>query len=125
MLVMTKFDWCSRLTKRPSSRSGGDWIAARAGLAALLLSAGFAVAQTPAPAAQAPAAPAAAAPAAAAPAAAAPAPAAPAAAEPAASVPAAPNQVVENGYVVRQTADLGGHFVGVSGSGAMYNTLVN
>ena len=37
----------------------------------------------------------------------------------------APQQVVENGYVVRQTADLGGHIVGVAGSGAMYNTLVN
>jgi hypothetical protein len=27
--------------------------------------------------------------------------------------------------VIRQTADLGGHLVGVSGSGAMYDTLVN
>jgi len=39
--------------------------------------------------------------------------------------PAAPEQVQENGYVIRQTADLGGHIVGVSGSGAMYDTLVN
>jgi len=125
---MTKNGWVSRLTKEQSSRSGGGWIAARTGLAALLMSAGFAVAQTPAPAAPVPAthaaAPAAATPAPAAPAAAEPA-AAPAAAEPAANVPAAPNQVVENGYVVRQSADLGGHFVGISGSGAMYNTLVN
>jgi hypothetical protein len=42
-----------------------------------------------------------------------------------ASVAAAPKQVVENGYVIRQSADLGGHLVGVSGSGAMYDTLVN
>jgi hypothetical protein len=33
--------------------------------------------------------------------------------------------VQENGYVIHQTADLGGHIVGVSGSGAMYDTLVN
>jgi len=39
--------------------------------------------------------------------------------------PAPPEQVQENGYVIRQTADLGGHIVGVSGSGAMYDTLVN
>jgi hypothetical protein len=33
--------------------------------------------------------------------------------------------VVKEGFVVRQSADLGGHIVGVSGSGAMYDTLVN
>jgi len=32
---------------------------------------------------------------------------------------------VENGYVVRHSVDLGGHLVGISGSGAMYDTLVN
>jgi hypothetical protein len=37
----------------------------------------------------------------------------------------APEQVHENGYVIRQSADLGGHLVGVSGSGSMYDTLVN
>lgn len=36
-----------------------------------------------------------------------------------------PDSVVQDGYVVHQTADLGGHAVGVSGSGAMYDTLVN
>ncbi|WP_263374529.1 hypothetical protein [Granulicella aggregans] len=36
-----------------------------------------------------------------------------------------PDQVQENGYVIRQTADLGGHLVGISGSSAMYDTLVN
>jgi hypothetical protein len=40
-------------------------------------------------------------------------------------VPKVAAQVQENGYVIRQSADLGGHLVGVSGSGAMYNTLVN
>ena len=114
MHAMTKFDWFLQLTKAPSSRLRGGRIAARTVLAALLMSAGFAVAQSPAPAA---------------PAQAATTPATPAVAEPAASVPASvpvnPDQVVENGYVVRQTADLGGHLVGVSGSGAMYDTLVN
>jgi len=102
---MTKIDWFSRLPKIRSSRSGGTWSAGRLVLAGLLLSTGFAGSQSPAPAA--------------------PTAAAPAAAEPAASAPAAPEQVIENGYAVRQTADLGGHVVGVSGSGAMYDTLVN
>jgi hypothetical protein len=39
--------------------------------------------------------------------------------------PAADAPVVQNHYVIRQTADLGGHIVGVSGSGSMYDTLVN
>jgi len=47
------------------------------------------------------------------------------AAAPADAGVAAPEQVVENGYLIRQSADLGGHLVGVSGSGAMYDTLVN
>jgi hypothetical protein len=46
-------------------------------------------------------------------------------AAPAAGAPAAPEQVQDHGYVIRQSADLGGHLVGVSGSGAMYDTLVN
>jgi hypothetical protein len=45
--------------------------------------------------------------------------------DPAPVAPADPAQVHENGYLVRQTADLGGHLVGVSGSGALYDTLVN
>ena len=32
---------------------------------------------------------------------------------------------MQNGYVVHNTVDLGGHIVEVSGSGAMYDTLVN
>src|ERR1700731_4299183 len=31
----------------------------------------------------------------------------------------------QNGYATHHTADLGGHLVGVTGSGAMYDTLVN
>jgi hypothetical protein len=33
--------------------------------------------------------------------------------------------IVQDGYIVHQTADLGGHAVGLSGSGAMYDTLIN
>jgi hypothetical protein len=42
-----------------------------------------------------------------------------------AAVPAAPHPMVEGGFVIHQTADLGGHIVGIVGSGAMYDTLVN
>jgi hypothetical protein len=50
-------------------------------------------------------------------------PAAPTSSDPA---PLADAAKAENaGYVIHQTADLGGHLVGVSGSGAMYNTLIN
>jgi hypothetical protein len=37
----------------------------------------------------------------------------------------APAEAVQDGYAVHQTADLGGHMVGLSGSGRMYDTLVN
>src|SRR5450631_3927446 len=37
----------------------------------------------------------------------------------------APAGTVQDGYVVHNTADLGGHVVGISGSGSMYDTLVN
>ena len=36
-----------------------------------------------------------------------------------------PAEAVQDGYTVHQTADLGGHMVGLSGSGRMYDTLVN
>jgi len=39
--------------------------------------------------------------------------------------PAPDAPVVQNQYVVRQTADLGGHIANVSGSGSMFDTLVN
>jgi hypothetical protein len=44
-----------------------------------------------------------------------------------ATVPAAKasQPVVQNGFVIHETADLGGHIAGVVGSGAMYDTLVN
>ena len=35
------------------------------------------------------------------------------------------DESLNKGYVIGQSADLGGHLVGVSGSGAMYDTLVN
>ncbi len=37
----------------------------------------------------------------------------------------APQGIVKDGYTIRQTAELGGHIVERSGSGAMYDTLVN
>jgi hypothetical protein len=36
-----------------------------------------------------------------------------------------PPPAIQRGFAVHQTVDLGGHIVGVSGSGAMYDTLVN
>src|ERR1017187_8679651 len=39
-------------------------------------------------------------------------------------VPDAP-PVIQDGYVVHNTVDLGGHMANISGSGAMYDTLVN
>ena len=97
---MTKIDWFSRLPKNQSSRSGQGRIARAIGTFALLLSSGFLAAQTPAPQPPAPK-------------------------PPDAIVATPPEQVVENGYVVRHSVDLGGHLVGISGSGAMYDTLVN
>jgi hypothetical protein len=37
----------------------------------------------------------------------------------------APVPAVQNGYEVHNTADLGGHLANISGSGSMYDTLVN
>jgi hypothetical protein len=37
----------------------------------------------------------------------------------------APAEAVQNGYAIHNTADLGGHMVGLTGSGSMYDTLVN
>ncbi|MGA8108457.1 MAG: hypothetical protein WB974_03430, partial [Acidobacteriaceae bacterium] len=41
--------------------------------------------------------------------------------------PAAPDTqpVAPNGYSIHESVDLGGHIVGLSGSGAMYDTMVN
>ncbi|MGA7157673.1 MAG: hypothetical protein WBY53_12535 [Acidobacteriaceae bacterium] len=42
-----------------------------------------------------------------------------------ANTPKAPQPVVQYGFVVHETVDLGGHIAGVFGSGSMYDTLVN
>ena len=39
--------------------------------------------------------------------------------------PATPSEALQDGYAIHQTADLGGHVVNKTGSGAMYDTLVN
>ncbi len=36
-----------------------------------------------------------------------------------------PNGTVKDGYAIHQSIDLGGHIADYSGSGAMYDTLVN
>jgi hypothetical protein len=42
------------------------------------------------------------------------------------AVPATtPTEMVQDGYTIHQTADLGGHIANINGSGAMYDTLVN
>src|ERR1700723_2621141 len=39
--------------------------------------------------------------------------------------PLAPQGTVKDGYAIHQSVDLGGHIADYSGSGAMYDTLVN
>jgi hypothetical protein len=51
--------------------------------------------------------------------------AAPAVAAAPVNAPLPVKPVVQDGFVVHQTVDLGGHIVGISGSGSMYDTLVN
>jgi hypothetical protein len=101
---MTKIDWLPRLPKDQNPPSERARIAGSIVIAVLLLNTGIVAAQTPVPNAAASKAD------------------APKADAPA---PAPPQQVVENGYVIHQSADLGGHLAGISGSGAMYDTLVN
>ena len=84
---MTKTGWFPRLSNQQPSPALVQRIAGGIGVAILLMTAGIAVAQAPAPDAQP------------------------------ASVP--------SGYTVHQTVDLGGHISAVSGSQAMYDTLVN
>jgi hypothetical protein len=43
----------------------------------------------------------------------------------AADVPQTPQPVVQGGFAIHQTVDLGGHVAGIFGSTAMYDTLVN
>jgi hypothetical protein len=42
-----------------------------------------------------------------------------------ADVPQTPQPIVQSGFAIHQTVDLGGHVVGIFGSTAMYDTLVN
>jgi hypothetical protein len=92
---MTKTNF-SRLTNDHRARTKTHRVAGCIGVALLLLVTCMAAAQDSAPAKMPPAIP-----------------------------PAAPQQVIQDGFVVHQTVDLGGHIVGVVGSGAMYATLVN
>jgi len=50
---------------------------------------------------------------------------APAATPAAVNAPLPAKLVVQDGFIVHNTVDLGGHIVGISGSGSMYDTLVN
>jgi len=129
---MTKIDCFTRWHDERAFGAGCGWIAVRIVVAGLLMSAGGAGAQSSAPKPAAPAAPVVPATPAAPAATVAPAtptapatPVAPATAATPAVAPAAPEQAPGEGYALHQTADLGGHLVGVAGSGAMYDTLVN
>src|ERR1700677_828813 len=111
-LEMTKIDCFIRFHKVQALRARGGRIAVSVVISGLLMSTGLAAAQTSAPNPPSPAV--------------STSPATPPAAKSAPpAAPAPPKQLQENGYVIHQTADLGGHIVGVSGSGAMYDTLVN
>ena len=92
---MTKTNF-SRQPKEYPARTLTQRVAGGLGVAILMLMTGYAVGQEAAPATTANAN---------------------------APLPAKP--VVESGFAVRNTVDLGGHIVGISGSGAMYDTLVN
>jgi hypothetical protein len=92
---MTKINWFSRLPNEHPSRTKTHRVAGGVGVAILLLMTGIAAAQGTTPVANVP------------------------------DAPQAPQPVVQYGYVIHQTVDLGGHMAGISGSGAMYDTLVN
>ncbi len=92
---MTKMNWFSRLPNERPSRTKTYRVAEGIGVAVLVLMSGIAGAQGTTPAASVP------------------------------DAPQASQPVVENGYVIHQTVDMGGHMAGISGSGAMYDTLVN
>jgi hypothetical protein len=123
---MTKTDGLSRLHKDQAFHASCAGLAMSVVIAGLLMSAARSPAQTPAPKPIAP--PTSAAPVSPTGPAASAAPSSTATAtvaSPAAVALETPGQVVQNGYIIRQSADLGGHIVGLSGSGAMYDTLVN
>lgn len=85
----------TQLSNEEPTRGRSHRVAGSVGVAILLLMTGFACAQGAAPAANS------------------------------ASVPQAPQPTVQQGYVLHETADLGGHYANVDGSGSMYDTLVN
>jgi hypothetical protein len=107
---MTKLNWLSRVHKDQALHGERSWIAMSFVTVGLLLVAGGAAAQNPAPVP---------------PAATPPVATPPDPVSPAPVTVAAPDAAPGMGYVIRQSADLGGHLVGISGSGAMYDTLIN
>ena len=100
---MTIVDSISGLRKDHCTRSKTRQVCGAMGVAIALLMTSFAVAQTPAPAPT-------------------PTPT-PATTPVAATTPDAP--ATQDGYAIHHTADLGGHIANISGSGAMYDTLIN
>jgi hypothetical protein len=92
---MTKTN-LSRLPNEYPTRTLTQRVAGGIGVAILLLMTGIACAQGPTPAAAS-----------------------------SATVPQAPQPAIQNGFVLHETVDLGGHVVGIYGSGSMYDTLVN
>ncbi len=90
---MKKIGWFSRLSNQQPSLRMMQRIAGGIGVAILLMTAGIAVAQNPAPAAPFPA-------------------------------PDA-QMAVPDGYSAHGTVDVGGHIASITGSDAMYDTLVN
>jgi hypothetical protein len=108
-LDMKNIDWFSRLYKKEALHAGCGLTSGSIVLAGLLIIAcGPGIAQAPTPPQAGPAT----------------ADQAPTESSTQAP-PAAPVPTPDNGYVIHQSADLGGHLVGVSGSGAMYDTLIN
>lgn len=87
---MKKIGWFSRLSIQQFSAAAVQRVAGSVGVAALLMTAGVAAAQT----------------------------------QGAQIVPTTP-PTAPKGYSVHESINLGGHMVGLSGSGAMYNTMVN
>lgn len=92
---MTKINWFSLLPNEHPSRTKTHRVTEGIGVAILLMMTGIVAAQGTTPVANVP------------------------------DAPQASQPVVENGFLIHQTVDLGGHVAELSGSGAMYATLVN
>jgi hypothetical protein len=93
---MTKNNWFSRLPNEHPVRTKTRRVAGGIGVAVLLLMTGIAAAQGSTPTTA-----------------------------DNSNAPLAPTPVVQDGYLIHQSADLGGHYADINGSGAMYDTLVN